>query len=598
MIRSVAAEVPVSDQAVERVSILQDSAAALHAWAVDAIAADGVQIWVSDDLGFHPRAVLGRPCDDDDRAAARRSCIDATEVIASGRLALPLTLSDRRSGACLFSLTGTCDAETIASVRLHVLALQPELDEGLLLQRLSRLSGSARQSDSLRAMLGLAHSLEHCADKRATLGEIHRLLQGLIYAENFFVVVLDESRTLLEFEFFADQFDRDEDPIPFIKGGLEGSLSAFIVAAGRVIRGSSAEVLAQAGHSDRLADQHFGPRAHDWLGVPMMVANEVIGAVVIQSYDPTRRFGDGDPSVLSMLAESLAAALHRRRMREALERTVVERTAQLQTAKLAAERALQELKATQAHLVQSEKLASLGQLVAGVAHEANTPLGVALTANSHLQHQLRAVQRAFGDGSLKPGTFAEFLHTSEEATQMVARNLERAARLIQSFKQVSVDRTSDGRRRFPLDAFLQELVGSCASLWRQRPIEVTITCAPDIELDSFPGALGQVITNLLQNALLHAFPGDRSGTICIDGRPHAQDRIAITVADDGCGIPAQHLPRIFEPFFTTKRNQGGTGLGLHIAWNLVTQKLGGVIAVSSPPGAGTQFTMHLPAVAP
>jgi signal transduction histidine kinase len=590
-------EVSVSNPG-DRELVLQRSAATLYEWGAQDLAADGLQIWVSDDLGFHPRAVLGRALDDHDRAVARRSCIDGALRVEATRLAVPIELSDRRSGACLFSLTHPCSAESIDAARHRVRSLQADLDEGLLLQRLSRLSGSARQSDQLRSLLAVAHSVEHSPDTRAVLADVHRHLKTLVYAENFFVVVLDEARGVLVFEYFADQYDRDESPIPFVQGGLEGSLSAFVVAAGRVVRGTSEELLSQAGHSDRLQDQHFGPRAHDWLGVPMIVANEVLGAVVIQSYEPTIRFQDGDPSILTMLAESLGAALHRRRVRESLERTVLERTAQLEAAKQAAERALAELQAAQAQLVQAEKMASLGQLVAGVAHEANTPLGVALTANSHLQHQLQQLQQSFALGQLKPAALDAFLRSADEAAQMVTRNLERAARLIQNFKQVSVDRTSDGRRRFGLAAFLDELLGSISSLWRKRAIVVEVDCPADIEVDSFPGALGQVLTNLLQNAVMHAFEGERAGSIRITCRSKDGATAEIDVCDDGGGIDARHLERIFEPFFTTKRNQGGTGLGLHIVYNLVTQKLGGSISVQSEAGNGSRFLLRFPRVAP
>ncbi|HWT15704.1 MAG TPA: GAF domain-containing sensor histidine kinase [Patescibacteria group bacterium] len=588
----------MSDSA-DRVEVkLERAAVELHAWSAQSLRADGVQVWVNDDLGFHPRIVMGRPFDDVDRAIARHSCIDNTLVVDGLRLSVPLELSDRRSGACLFSLSRPCVPSDIDAAQQRVHALHAELDEGLLLQRLSRLSGSARQSDQMRAVLALAHTLEHCPDKHSVLADIHRLLCGLVYAENFFVVVLDETRSVLAFEYFVDQFDRDEDPIPFVKGALEGSLSAFIVAAGRVLRGSSEELLAQAGHGDRLLDRHFGPSAHDWLGVPMVVANEVLGAVVIQSYDPAIRFTDADPSILSMLAESIGAAMHRRRVREALERTVLERTAELAAAKEAAEQALQHLQSTQAQLVQAEKMASLGQLVAGVAHEANTPLGVALTASSYLHQELQHLQRSFANGQLKPAALDEFLRTADEAARMVVGNLDRASRLIQNFKQVSVDRTSDGRRRFPLDAFLRELMGSIASLWRQSAVSVTMACTPGITLDSFPGALGQVLTNLVHNALLHAFGGDQPGAIRIDCRPASANHVDITVSDDGCGIDPQHQQQIFDPFFTTKRNQGGTGLGLHIVFNLVTQKLGGDIAVVSQPGVGTRFDLRLPITAP
>jgi two-component system, NtrC family, sensor kinase len=577
---------------------LNASVSSLHAWATREFGVQGTQIWVSDDLGFHPRASLGREVDDDDRIIARRSCIEGQSVSEGLRLSIPLELSDRRSGTCLFVLSAPAQESTRDACSGQVSLLQPELDEGLQLQRLSRLSGAARESDQLRAILTLTHTVEHCESKRTVLTQIHALLKQLIYAENFFVVVLDDEKRLLHFEFFADQYDEDENPIPFVQGGLDGSLSAYVVAAGRVVRGTSQELLSQAGHGDKLRDQHYGPRAYDWLGVPMVVANEVLGAVVIQSYDPEIRFKDGDPSILSMFAEALGAALHQRRIRERLERTVSERTAQLEAAKHAAERALVDLRAAQRHLVEAEKMASLGQLVAGVAHEANTPLGVALTANSYLQTLLRELRESAHDGDIANATLEQFLSTAEQSTSMVGSNLERAARLVQSFKQVSVDRSSEGRRKFDLKTFLQELITSLASMWRHRSIAVVVSCQPGLMLDSFPGSLSQALSNLIQNALVHAYAEDQSGTLRIDCAESSPGRYQIRVSDDGSGIAPEHLDRIFEPFFTTRRNRGGTGLGLHVVYNLVTHKLGGTIRVDSRPGEGSQFLIEIPGVAP
>ena len=570
----------------------------LHDWAVRELQADGCQIWAIDDLGFHPRALAGREINDGDRQLVRQCCIEHRAVADGGRVVLPLELDDRRGGACLFSLPDADAADVLERCRA---ALQPrlaELDKQLQLQRLAGLSGSARDSDQLRSMLTLAHSLEQCADKREVLRQVHELLLGLTGAQNFFVVVLDPAKQLLEFEYFADQYDQDESPIPFREGGLDGSLAAYVVGARRTVRGSSQDLLSQAGHGDRLDDAHYGPRAHDWLGVPMNVVNEVFGAMVIQSYEPEFRFDDRAPSVLAMLAEATGAALHRRRIREQLERTVRERTAQLEQAKQAAEQALVELREAQRHLVESEKMASLGLLVAGVAHEANTPLGIAVTANSHLQAQLEQLKRAVAEGRIDAASLRGTLEIAEQSAQMIGNNLDRAARLVQNFKQVSVDRSSDGRRHFVLAHFLDELIGSMASLWRERPLQVSVECDPELKLDSFPGALGQALSNLIQNALVHAFAEDDPGELRIVGRAPNAEAIQIDVRDNGSGIEPRHLDKIFDPFYTTRRHRGGTGLGLHIAYNLVTHKLGGSIRVNSTPGLGSHFCLRIPLSAP
>jgi signal transduction histidine kinase len=536
--------------------------------------------------------VSGREPVDGDRALARRCCISAQPEQAGGVLALPLRLADGYPAACLFALEAAADASAVAACLRQVHAVTASLDGALQRARMARLSGSAQHSEQLRQTLVAAYAVENCDDLKTALAALHQALRGMLYADNFFVVMLDERREWLHFPYFCDPYDHFWEPLPFHEGGLQGSLSAYVVGAGRIVRGTTAELLQQAGHSDTVEEDIFGPVAHDWLGVPMAVGGEVLGALVVQSYDPARRFADGDPSVLSMVAEALAVALHRRRVREALQRTVAERTAELQAAKDAAEEALAALRSTQQQLLLAEKMASLGQLVAGVAHEVNTPLGVALTAASLLQVKTSEFERRQQEGALTRRGLADFLAVAAESSAMILRNLERAAQLVHSFKQVSVDRTTDGRRRFFLDTYIGELLASMATLWRQRPVTVTLQCPSDIEMDSYPGTLGQVLGNLLQNALLHAFASDQTGEIQIAAAELDADWLAITVSDDGGGIAAELQQRIFEPFFTTRRSRGGTGLGLHIVFNLVHHKLGGRVSVSSLPGSGSCFRLN------
>jgi len=300
----------------------------------------------------------------------------------------------------------------------------------------------------------------------------------------------------------------------------------------------------------------------------------------------------------------LLAAAHQLRLRRiraqklGLERQVAERTEALAESRDRAEAALASLKSAQEELVQAEKLAALGQLVAGVAHEVNTPLGVALTASTHLHESIDQVSRQLAASTLRRDDLAAFIEQADEASLMIERNLERAADLVRNFKQVSVDRSSDGRRRFGLGEFFDELLQSLRLLWKHRPVRMRIDCPSGIELDSFPGALGQIVTNLAQNALLHAFAPDQPGQMTIIVRPLPGELVELRFADDGVGIPEVHRERIFDPFFTTRRSQGGTGLGLNIVFNLVVQKLGGTIHVDSRPGAGAEFVIVLPQRAP
>lgn len=291
-------------------------------------------------------------------------------------------------------------------------------------------------------------------------------------------------------------------------------------------------------------------------------------------------------------------SLRIRQRAEQLERLVDRRTAELSQAKTRAEQALLQLQSAQDELVAREKMASLGQLVAGVAHEINTPVGVALTASSYLAERSEALRRALASGQLHKSDLSQFIEQAQEASTMIGHNLTRASELVRSFKQVSVDRSSDDRRRFDLGDNLRAIVSSLELTWKRRPVQLQLECTERIELDSYPGALGQVITNLIQNALLHAFDGDRSGTMRLRAQAEGAERVRIVFEDDGHGIAPEQLARVFEPFYTTRRAQGGSGLGLHIVYNLVTVKLGGRIDAHGEPGSGMRFVLLLPVRAP
>ena len=288
--------------------------------------------------------------------------------------------------------------------------------------------------------------------------------------------------------------------------------------------------------------------------------------------------------------EAMFLALHDISARKYAENALV-------AAKDQAERALHDLQRTQRSLVQAEKLASLGALVAGVAHEINTPVGIGVTAASYLGELTRQFRRTITEGALRRRDLDDFIDRIEEASAMILANLERAGTLVQSFKQVAVDQTSEARRPFELRGYLEGVLGSLAPQLKRTLHRVTLDCPEGITMDSYPGALSQVVSNLVMNALLHAFQPDVPGLIAIAVRRDGEAEVVMEFTDDGRGIPPENLERIFEPFFTTRRSEGGSGLGLHIVYNIVVGTLGGRIAVSSAPGAGCRFTIGLPLTA-
>jgi signal transduction histidine kinase len=268
----------------------------------------------------------------------------------------------------------------------------------------------------------------------------------------------------------------------------------------------------------------------------------------------------------------------------------------LRKSKERADAALAELQQTQTELIQAEKLASLGQLVAGVAHEINTPLGIALTTSTLLGDESKRFAEAAEGGKLQRSVLQRFVERMAEGTQLLFANLTRAADLVHSFKQVAADQASGERRQFVMDEWLQDLMISLSPVLRKTKHEVVVDCPPDIELDTFPGALGQVLTNLLTNALAHAYNEGDAGHLEIRVSEPGGDTVRIVFSDAGKGIPQAHIGKVYDPFFTTGRSAGSTGLGLHIVYNLVTSRLQGHVSLYSKVGKGTRFTIDIPKV--
>jgi signal transduction histidine kinase len=266
----------------------------------------------------------------------------------------------------------------------------------------------------------------------------------------------------------------------------------------------------------------------------------------------------------------------------------------LRRSKDRADAALEELQRTQRELIQAEKLASLGQLVAGVAHEINTPLGIALTTATLLGDESKRFGEAAASGRLQRSVLDRFVERMREGTQLLYSNLTRAANLVHSFKQVAADQASGERRRFDMDEWLRDLMTSLSPVIRKAKHEILVECPPGIAIDSYPGALGQVLTNLLVNAVTHAYRDGESGRITVRVTEPRDDTVRILFGDDGKGIPPEHIGKVFDPFFTTGRSGGSTGLGLHIVYNLVTSRLQGHIRLDSRLGAGTRFTIDIP----
>jgi PAS domain S-box-containing protein len=284
-------------------------------------------------------------------------------------------------------------------------------------------------------------------------------------------------------------------------------------------------------------------------------------------------------------------------VRKQAELALKEAKAQAEAANVELAAALDHLRRVQDELVRSEKMAALGALVAGIAHELNTPIGNAVTVASTLLDE----QRRFAilvESGLTRKALAGFLEMVSETGQSLDRNLRRAVELVGSFKQLAADQSSDQRRRFDLREVVQEVMLAMGPSIRKSRRLVHAEISEGLTLDSFPGPLGQILMNLINNALIHAFEGRESGNIWIRAGASEPGFVWITLGDDGCGIAAEMQARIFDPFFTTKMGQGSSGLGLHIVYNLVVNLLGGRIEVHSAPGKGAVFELRIPVSAP
>ncbi|MET4484475.1 ATP-binding protein [Bradyrhizobium sp. LA7.1] len=281
---------------------------------------------------------------------------------------------------------------------------------------------------------------------------------------------------------------------------------------------------------------------------------------------------------------------------EITERKRAER--EIRSARDAAETALRHLRDIQDTLIEAEKLAALGRMVAGVAHEINTPLGSSLTVASTLQRKAEQFAAEVARGNLKRSTLTGFLELVSDASAQLVTNLGRAAERVQSFKQVAADQTESLRRSFDAGELTGQVLSQFERQLRVRDIAFSLHCETNLAMDSYPGPFGQVLTNLAVNAMTHAFSDGETGTINVSLRAVNDDHVELLFADDGCGMAPDVERRAFDPFFTTRRHDGASGLGLHIVHSIVVDRLGGQLRLESLPGAGTRFQLILPRIAP
>jgi len=278
-----------------------------------------------------------------------------------------------------------------------------------------------------------------------------------------------------------------------------------------------------------------------------------------------------------------------------LEYEVTKRTSDLLMSNVDLEKSLDNLKDAQAQLIHSEKMASLGDLVAGISHEINTPVGLGVTGITHLEFLTKQINDLYKDNNISQSEFEEYLSTSMQLTSSIHTNLNRAASLIKSFKQVAVDQTSEEQRTFYVKRYLDEILTSLGHETKNFNCDFVIECDENIKVFSCPGSFAQIITNFVMNSLIHGFKNKKSGVINIK-ITEENNKVIIVYKDNGKGISQENLSKIYNPFFTTNRNHGGSGLGLNIVYNIITTTLNGKITCESVEGEGVTFTITIPLV--
>ncbi|MYM33245.1 GAF domain-containing protein [Duganella sp. FT94W] len=361
----------------------------------------------------------------------------------------------------------------------------------------------------------------------------------------------------------------------------------------------------------RNAAAHYGLRAC-W-SMPILLDNDTVLGSFAMYYKEVRAPQDEERYLIHTATHLAGIAIARTRReeellrhREHLEDLVTARTAELRQAKEEAEHANEELSTaldnlsiTQEELVRRDKLAALGALVAGVAHELNTPIGNALTMAGSMSERIKELRRDL-DAGLRKSVLAAYLEQAASADEIMLRNLNRAAALVDSFKQIAVDGAASQRGRFKLGDVVAQLLQSLQAELNRRQLDLIEDVEHWQEMDSYPGLLTQALHHLIDNSMVHAFearPKER-GSITLSAHDSGNGEIVITLSDNGAGIAEADLPRIYDPFFTTRMGAGGSGLGLYITHNIVTGVLGGRIEVASTPGHGTSVLLRLPKVAP
>lgn len=461
------------------------------------------------------------------------------------------------------------------AVRERTLMLEHEIEE-------------RKKAETLqRVLFQIAELSVQASEDDRKFSRLHEIISQLVPSKNFMVALFHEDSQEFSIEYSVDEVDGNS--ALGKRFPLGSGMTSYVIQNRQTQLINRAQLLEMIDNGTILA---LGSLAvYSWIGAPLIVGDAVYGVIILQSYDAAVTYSEADKDLIAFVAHHVAAAFARMKADE--NNRVAKEQLKLQNDAL--NQMLTALKKAQKELVDQDRLASLGRLVAGVAHEINTPLGICVTAASHIVEELALVRKELEQERLDESGLNAFFDVLDQSLRILMTNCLRGAALVRSFKQVAVDQSSESIREFDLRAYLDEVLLSLQPKLKGHQYKVQIDCPPGILMRTYPGAVSQILTNMLTNSLMHGFEGRDEGHILI--RAHAeQDNVHMRYADDGVGMSQAALEKLFEPFYTTKRGQGGSGLGAHISYNLVTGPLGGTLNASSSPGQGLTYEMQFPRI--
>ncbi|WP_448566796.1 GAF domain-containing sensor histidine kinase [Thalassotalea ganghwensis] len=426
--------------------------------------------------------------------------------------------------------------------------------------------------------------------------KLHRVIATLLDAKNLYFAFYDETMQKISFPYFVDEKDIDEEDMTGKTIDIGQGLSSYVIKERKSQRFSLEDVnqLYQQGKISK----PLGATFSCWMAAPLISENSVLGLLVVQSYQQGAMYSEEDLKLLDFVASHVSHVIetniNTQQRREAQLKLAEQHRILVQKNKELNDNLLR-LQRTQEELVQKEKLASLGSLVAGISHEINTPLGICVTGISHLKEEYLYTRNAYESGSLSEQELVDFFDEVKSAIDIIGTNTRRGAALVKSFKQVAVDQSSDNIRDINFSEYIDEILLSLKPKLKQCQHEIIVQCPKHICAQINAGAFAQILSNLILNSLIHGFENIEHGKIQIKVE-QKDENIVFRYADNGQGLEQHALDMLFEPFYTTKRSEGGSGLGAHLIYNLVTQSLHGKITAQSQIDKGLAYLIKFPAI--